>query len=130
MLGDEVGVSTERVAKRFGRMVVDSLSVFFCDRYTRNMLLSMTRSIGRTFNVGFEKCVRPEQKCFCCDSHLRAIAAGPASIIGDKSVASNNDRRRYLDIPAARKLPVVGTKLDFLMAGAGKKFVYNLFTYL
>lgn len=106
---------------------VGSLIVFIflhTHRWEGNMFLSKSPAIARPVVAGFEHIMRLEHKFICCDSHLRAITAGPASIIADKvASADNRHRHSFLDIPAPRKLPLLGTKLDFLMAGAGKKWV-------
>lgn len=41
-----------------------------------------------------------------------------ANVLPDKLTTR---RKTFADMPAARRLPLVGTKLDFLLAGAGKK---------
>lgn len=60
---------------------------------------------------------------------FRSIAAAcrntSTSVVTDRKDKLNAEsvtkRKKFADIPTARRLPLIGTKLDFVLAGAGKK---------
>lgn len=60
-------------------------------------------------------------KFLSCNSRNLIIPADRPSAVTFRE--SGIEPRSYLDIPTPRQLPLFGTKLDFLMAGAGKKLV-------